>query len=252
MSQPYVKSFQAKEVAHIEFFHPKHNSLTSHLLKKLVTAIEQAGKRSTVKVIVLRSGGDRSFCAGASFEEMTTITNEESGKAFFSGFANVINSIRKCPKLVIGRVQGKAIGGGVGLIAATDYCLATKHASIKLSELSIGIGPFVISPVIKRKIGISALTQISFESKSFFPPDWLRQKGLYNKVFENQEVLDLEIEKMAALACTYNLESVLEMKKIFWEGTENWDAILGEKAAISGRLALSETTKKKMNQFQKK
>ena len=129
MSDPYVTSVLNNQVAFIEFFHPKHNSLTSELLKELATAIEQAGKHSTVKVIVLRSGGERTFCAGASFEEMTAIRNEESGKVFFSGFANVINSIRKCPKLVIGRVQGKAIGGGVGLVAATDYCLATKYAS---------------------------------------------------------------------------------------------------------------------------
>jgi methylglutaconyl-CoA hydratase len=247
--EPYVKQKNKNGIGYIEFFHPKHNSLPAHLLSELSRTIINAGEDDSVKVIVLQSGGDRTFCAGASFEELVDIENEESGKEFFSGFANVINTMRKCPKFIIGRVQGKAIGGGVGLASATDYCMATKYADIKLSELNLGLGPFVVGPAVQRKIGLSAMSQIAMDSNSFYSADWALQKGLYTKVFDSVSELDDAVTAFAETLCTYNPKAMVEMKTMFWRGTEDWDMLLTQRAKISGRLVLSEFTKDKLRGY---
>ncbi len=249
MSDPYVNIKIENGVGTIEFFHPAHNSLPGDVLSKLAQTITEAGAQDDIKVIVLKSGRDRTFCAGASFKELINIDDAETGKIFFSGFANVINAMRKCPKFVIGRIQGKTVGGGVGLAAATDYCMATKYASIKLSELNVGIGPFVVGPAIERKIGLSAMTQIAIDANSFYDAEWARDKGLFTKVFEDIETLDAEVKAFAAHLCTYNPEAMKDMKKVFWEGTEHWDTLLADRAVISGRLALSGFTKETLKRF---
>ena len=249
MTQPYVDIKIEDGVGTIEFFHPAHNSLPSDILAKLAKTITDAGKNEAIKVIVLKSGGDRTFCAGASFKELIAINNAETGKVFFSGFANVINAMRTCPKFIIGRIQGKTVGGGVGVAASTDYCMATKFAAIKLSELNVGIGPFVVGPAIERKIGLSAMTQIAIDANSFYEAAWARDKGLFTKVFEDTKTLDKEVMAFAKHLCSYNPEAMKEMKKAFWEGTEHWDTLLVERAIISGRLALSEFTKETLKRF---
>jgi len=247
--EPYVKQHTKNGIGIIEFFHPAHNSLPSHLLSELARAITIAGEDENIKVIVLQSGGDRTFCAGASFEELVDIENEESGKEFFSGFANVINAMRKNPKLIIGRVQGKAVGGGVGLASATDYCMATKFSEIKLSELNVGIGPFVVGPAIQRKIGLSAMSQIAMDANSFYSAEWAMDKGLFAKVFDSISELDEAILAFAEQLCTYNPKAMNEMKTMFWRGTEDWDMLLMQRAKISGRLVLSEFTKDKLREY---
>jgi methylglutaconyl-CoA hydratase len=249
MSEPYVKIDIESEVGYIEFFHPAHNSLPGDILAKLVQTITDAGNNDAIKVIVLKSGKDRTFCAGASFKELVNISDEKTGSVFFSGFANVINAMRKCPKFIIGRIQGKTVGGGVGLAASTDYCMASKFASIKLSELNIGIGPFVVGPAIERKIGLSGMSQIAIDANSFYPAEWAKQKGLYTHVFESNEELDEAVKTTAEHLCTYNTEAMKEMKSVFWKGTEDWDSLLAERAQISGRLVLSEFTKEKLKGF---
>ena len=249
MSDPYVKLDIINEVGYIEFFHPAHNSLPGNVLAKLASTIEDAGTNDAIKVIVLKSGGDRTFCAGASFKELVNIDNPTTGKIFFSGFANVINAMRKCPKFIIGRIQGKTVGGGVGLAASTDYCMATKFAAIKLSELNIGIGPFVVGPAIERKMGLSAMSQIAIDANSFYPAEWAKQKGLFTHVYESTEVLDDAVKATAEHLCTYNTEAMTEMKKVFWKGTDDWDELLAERAQTSGRLVLSEFTKEKLKGF---
>lgn len=249
MSDPYVKLDIINEVGYIEFFHPAHNSLPGNVLAKLANTIEEAGTNNAIKVIVLKSGGDRTFCAGASFKELVNIDNPTTGKIFFSGFANVINAMRKCPKFIIGRIQGKTVGGGVGLAASTDYCMATKFAAIKLSELNIGIGPFVVGPAIERKMGLSAMSQIAIDANSFYPPDWAKQKGLFTHVYESTEELDAAVKTTAEHLCTYNTEAMAEMKKVFWKGTDHWDELLAERAQTSGRLVLSDFTKEKLKGF---
>jgi len=195
----YVKqTLCVNGICEIEFFHPKHNSLPSYILALLSETIIKAGEDSDVKVIVLKSGGDRTFCAGASFDELISINDLETGKRFFMGFANVINACRKCPKLIIGRVQGKAVGGGVGVAAASDYCFATKYASVKLSELNVGIGPFVVGPAVRRKIGVSAMSQLTINANEFKPAEWAKDKGLYAAVFESAEEMDAAVTKLAA------------------------------------------------------
>ncbi|NCO63893.1 MAG: enoyl-CoA hydratase/isomerase family protein [Flavobacteriales bacterium] len=249
MNNPYVKLIVENGVGYITFFHPNRNSMPSDILILLEKAILEAGNHEDVTVIVLKSGGDRTFCAGASFNEVVTIQDEKSGMQFFSGFANVINAMRKCPKLIIGRVQGKAVGGGVGLAAATDYCLATKHASIRLSELSIGIGPFVIEPAVSRKIGKMAMSEMTIDAESFFSHEYAKDKGLYAEVFETTEALDEAVKLLAEKLANYNPEALNEMKKIFWENTSHWDSLLLERAKISGKLVLSEFTKNTLKRF---
>lgn len=247
--QPYVKQTIENQVGYIEFFHPAHNSLPGDVLAKLAETITEAGKNDAIKVIVLKSGGDRTFCAGASFNELININDEATGKVFFSGFANVINAMRKCPKFIIGRVQGKTVAGGVGLASATDYCMATKFAAIKLSELNIGIGPFVVGPAVQRKLGLSGMSQIAMDANTFYSAEWALNKGLFTQVFESTEALDEAVEIFAEKLCNYNPEAMAEMKKMFWKGTEDWDILLAERAAISGILVLSEFTKETLKRF---
>lgn len=249
MTAPYVNIDIENGIGTIEFFHPAHNSLPGDILAKLAQTITEAGENDQIKVIVLKSGGNRTFCAGASFKELININDAETGKVFFSGFANVINAMRKCPKFIIGRVQGKTVGGGVGLASATDYCMASKFAAIKLSELNVGIGPFVVGPAVERKIGLSAMSQIAIDANSFYEAEWARDKGLFTKVFEDTETLDAEVRAFAEHLCTYNPEAMAEMKKAFWTGTEHWDTLLAERAVISGRLVLSDFTKETLKRF---
>lgn len=249
MSEAYVKHSISEGIATIEFFHPEQNSLPGKILSQLADTISRVGDLSEVKVLVLKSGGDRTFCAGASFTELITINDAETGRIFFSGFANVINAMRMCPKFIIGRVQGKTVGGGVGLAAATDYCMASKFAAIKLSELNVGIGPFVVSPAIERKIGVSAMSQIAIDANTFYDAQWAKAKGLYANVYDSIEELDAAVFSFAQRLCTYNPEAMMEMKRVFWRGTENWEVLLAERAAISGRLVLSDFTKETLKKF---
>jgi methylglutaconyl-CoA hydratase len=249
MTEAFVKSHIDQGIATIEFFHPDQNSLPGHILAQLAETIIQVGQLNEVKVIILKSGGDRTFCAGASFKELININDAETGRVFFSGFANVINAMRKCPKFIIGRIQGKTVGGGVGLAASTDYCMATKFASVKLSELNVGIGPFVVSPAIERKMGVSAMSQIAIDANTFYDAHWAMQKGLYAQVFESIEEMDEAVMNFAKHLCTYNPEAMLEMKRVFWRGTDDWDQLLAERAAISGRLVLSDFTKETLKKF---
>ena len=247
--EAYVNQNIQNGISTIEFFHPAHNSLPGTILVELVKNIHDAGSNNKVKVIILKSGGTRTFCAGASFEELININDAETGKVFFSGFANVINSMRKCPKFIIGRIQGKTVGGGVGIASATDYCMATKFASIKLSELNLGIGPFVVGPAVERKLGLSGMSQIAIDANSFYSADWSKQKGLFAQVYESTEEMDKAIQSFAEKLCSYNPDAMKEMKKVFWSGTEDWDDLLAERAAISGRLVLSDFTKETLKKF---
>jgi len=248
----YVKLTTESGLGTIEFFHPQSNSLPSHILAELANIITSAGENENIKVIILKSAGDRAFCAGASFDELATIDTPENGERFFSGFANVINAARKCPKLIIGRVQGKAVGGGVGMASATDYCFATKFSAVKLSELAIGIGPFVVGPAVERKVGTSAFTAMTINATKWFDPNWAREKGLYTEVCDTTEEMDTAIEKLASTLSTSNPKAMKELKKVMWEGTDHWDTLLMERAVSSGKLILSDFTRNAINKFKSK
>jgi methylglutaconyl-CoA hydratase len=251
MTTPFIHQDLNNGIATISFYHPEHNSMPSDLLLKLTAIFEAAGKNDAIKVIILKSGGDKTFCSGASFQELCAINDEAAGKLFFSGFANVINAMRKCPKIIIGKIQGKAVGGGVGIAAATDYCLASQFASIKLSELTIGIGPFVVAPAIERKIGLAAFSQLTLDATTFYDASWAQNKGLYASVYENNEELEDAVQKLAQSFTSYNPEALIALKQILWKDTENWDELLRERAAISGKLILSPFTKEALKRFQK-
>ena len=212
-------------------------------------AIHDAGKDDGVAVIILKSGGDRTFCAGASFDELISINDLATGKQFFMGFANVINACRTCPKLIIGRVQGAAVGGGVGVVSAVDYCLATKYAKVKLSELNVGIGPFVVGPAVERKIGISAMSQLTINANVFQSADWAKSKGLYANVYDSASELDEAVTELAEYLLGTNPEAQTLLKGVFWEGYEHWDKLLEQRAEISGKLVLSSFTKEALAKF---
>jgi methylglutaconyl-CoA hydratase len=250
--QGHVEVRVDRHIAHIEFYHPSHNSLPGKLLAKLAGAITDAGSNDDVRLIVLRSAGARTFCAGASFDELAAIQDFDTGKRFFMGFANVINAMRSCGKIVVGRVQGKAVGGGVGLASATDYCMATKYASIKLSELAIGIGPFVVGPAVERKVGLSAMSQMAINASEWQTAAWGKEKGLFTEVFDSTEQLDAYLEEFSTRLAGYNPEAMAELKQIFWQDTDHWDTLLEERAAISGRLVLSDFTKNAIGRFKQK
>ena len=237
------------EIGTITFGHPQSNSLPGALLQLLANTITDLSKEASVKVIILQSLGDKTFCAGASFDELVAISDLETGKTFFSGFANVINACRKSSKLIIGRIQGKAVGGGVGIASAVDYCFATTNAAVKLSELAVGIGPFVVGPAVQRKIGLSAMSELAINATSWRSAEWAMQKGLYNEIYETSSEMDTAIQSLALKLSNSNPAAMQELKQVFWEGTEDWDTLLVSRASISGKLVLSEFTREAISTF---
>ena len=251
MNQGSIFTNITNKVATITFFHPASNSFPSQLLNRLIDTFNRLSNDENVHVILLQSEGEKTFCAGASFDELLEVKTLEQGKQFFSGFANLILAMRNCPKLIIGRAHGKAVGGGVGILAAADYCFATEKADIKLSEFSIGIGPFVIAPAVERKMGISALSELTIDATNWKTAYWAQKKGLFAKVFETNQDMDEAIENLCQNLSTYNLEALIQMKKVFWKDTEHWDKLLIERAAISGELVLSDFTKNALEKLKK-
>jgi methylglutaconyl-CoA hydratase len=239
------------KIATLQFAHPASNSFPRHLLDLLTAEINKLSQDDSVSIIVLTSEGTGAFCAGASFDELLTVSNLEEGTYFFSGFAHLINAMRSCSKLIIGRIHGKAVGGGVGIAAACDYALATDNAAIKLSELTIGIGPFVIEPVVSRKIGKTATTEMTLAAHEWKTANWAKEKGLYANTFETIEELDSALTDFSTKLSQYNPQALSEMKKVFWNETQHWNKLLLERAAISGKLVLSDFTKKALSQFKK-
>jgi methylglutaconyl-CoA hydratase len=249
MENGWVKFFCEDGIGKIEFGHPQSNSLPSSVLNDLVNRITEADKNPEVKVIVLASSGSKTFCSGASFDELCSIKNAEEGLSFFSGFAKVINACRKAEKFIIGRIQGKAVGGGVGLSSATDYCFATNKADVKLSELAVGIGPFVVGPAVERKIGLSAMSELAINATEWKSAQWAKEKGLYTEIYDSVEEMDEAIRQLSVRLASSNLEAMKELKRVFWQGTEGWDQLLTDRAKISGRLVLSAFTREAIAQF---
>jgi methylglutaconyl-CoA hydratase len=249
MAEGYVRSITENKITTIEFYHPAQNSLPSDILAELVLQIDNAGQDKNTLLIVLKSAGDRTFCAGASFTELVAIDNFEQGKSFFMGFARVVNAIRRCPKIVIGRVQGKAVGGGVGLASACDYCIASQYASVKLSELAVGIGPFVIGPAVERKMGLSAFSQMALNATEWQTAGWAKSKGLFTEVFDTLEQLDAYLHHFTTILSEKNPEALTHLKEVFWEGTDHWDVLLEKRAEMSGQLILSDFSKNAIQSF---
>jgi methylglutaconyl-CoA hydratase len=248
----YVRSETHNGITTIEFYHPQSNSLPGKILEKLAYEIHFAGTHAETKVIILKSAGDRTFCSGASFDELVQIKNQAEGQQFFSGFAQVINAMRKCPKFIIARIQGKCVGGGVGIAAAADYAIAVEGADIKLSELAVGIGPFVVGPAVERKIGVAAFSALATDATMWRNCEWAKRKGLFAEVHLNSANMDESIERLSQTLAHSNPEAMAEMKKMFWHGTEHWDALMKERAAISGKLILSEFSKHAIEKFKAK
>jgi methylglutaconyl-CoA hydratase len=247
-----IKSSVENGIGTITFFHPQSNSMPGVQLRNLAAEIEKLGKDDNAKVIVLQSEGEKAFCAGASFDELISIKDIDTGLKFFSGFAQVINAMRKAPKFIIARVQGKAVGGGVGIAASADYTFAVNDASIKLSELAVGIGPFVVGPAVERKVGTSAFCQLTINATEWQTAQWAKEKGLYAEVFATAEEMDKGIDGLAKRLASSSPEAMAMLKKVMWEGTENWETLLIERAGMSGTLVLSEFTINAINKFKAK
>jgi methylglutaconyl-CoA hydratase len=250
--QGHVTTHNEHGITTIEFFNPQSNSLSGEIIEKLSHEIHFAGTHDETKVIILKSAGDNVFCSGANFDELTSITNETQGIRFFSAIGNIINAMRKCHKIIIGRIHGKCIGGGLGIAAAADYAMASDKAEVRLSELTLGIGPFVVGPALERKMGISAFSQLALDAAHWRSADWAKRKGLFAEVHTSPENLDEAIYRLATSLAHYSIAALSEMKKILWKGTEHWDELLKERAAISGRLVLSEFTKSAISKFKVK
>lgn len=248
----YVKTEKEHGITTIEFYHEQSNSMPGKLLDALAQTIHSEGVNSNTKVIILRSGGDRAFCSGASFDELEMIKTPQEGAQYFSGVAKVINAMRKAPQFIIARIHGKCLGGGVGIAAAADYAIAVEGADIKLSELAIGIGPFVIGPAVQRKIGLSSFSQLTIDSNTWRSADWARRKGLYAELHPEVSGMEDSIERLSFTLSHSNPEAMKELKREFWSGTENWDELLKERASISGRLILSDHSREAIQKFKRK
>lgn len=251
IQEGYVKVDSKEGITVIEFFHPKGNSLPSAILNKLAQEIHSEGLSEETKVIVLQSAGDGAFCGGASLKELLNINSQEEGKLFFDGFAQVINAMRKCSRLILVRVHGKCVGGGVGLVAAADYAIATEGADVKLSELTIGLGPFVVGPAIQRKIGLSAFSQLAIDAAMWRPADWARRKGLYAELHPDSDGMNESVQRLSRELARSSREAIAELKKVLWEGTESWDDLLRYRAEVSGRLVISAEAKETLARLRK-
>jgi methylglutaconyl-CoA hydratase len=242
-----IKINKLGKKAELIFSHPKGNSLPGYLLKDLTSAINDLASDENIDLIILMSEGDKAFCGGASFDELVAIKDLESGKKFFMGFADLIIAVRNCPKFIVAKVQGRVVGGGAGLVAAADYAIASVNASIRLSELALGIGPFVIGPVLERKMGRAGFMSMTI-NHNWKDARWAHARGLYDEICERDQ-LNERVDKFADTLLDTNPEAVKELKKIFWDGTDNLEELLEERAEISGRLVLSEYTAKFINNF---
>lgn len=219
------------------------------LLRSLAEEITRAGMKEEVRVIILKSEGEKAFCAGASFDELMSIDSFDQGRHFFSGFALVLNAIRKAPKFVVARIQGKAVGGGVGIASAADYALAHESASVKLSELAVGIGPFVVGPAVERKMGTAAFTSLAINATEWQSAQWAREKGLYAGVYSTHEELDKAVSDLVNRLALSSPSAMKQLKEVFWKGTEHWDSLLMERAEMSGTLVLSDFTRDAISKF---
>ena len=252
MQEGHVSTTLENGLATVEFGHPSSNALPGTILAKLAETITQLSSDDTCNLILLKSSGNRAFCAGASFDELIAINNIEDGNLFFSGFAKVINACRTCTKLIIGRIHGKAVGGGVGIASAVDYAFATEAASIKLSELAVGIGPFVVGPAVEKKSSVSAYSTLSINATKWFTASWAREKGIYSEVYDTNEEMDQEINKLAENLTNSNPEAMKKLKEAIWSNTDHWDELLEKRAEYSGQLVLSDFTKNAIARFKSK
>jgi methylglutaconyl-CoA hydratase len=241
----------ADGVATIRFGHPKGNSLPGELLRLLASTITSVGDTPGVRVIVLQSGGPGPFCAGASFDELVSITTPDEGEVFFSGFSQVILAMIRTPQFVIVRIQGRAAGGGIGIAAAADYAVAVRSASVRLSELAVGIGPFVVGPVIARRVGMGPFMAMSVDA-DWRDASWCESHGLFARVYDDVEGMDRGIASLAATLATSNPEAMRQMKAVAWHGTDDWDVLLAERARMSGTLVLSDFTRQAIAKFKAK
>ncbi len=251
MNKGFVNQEIKNNISEITFGTQKSNSLPGEILELLAETILESGKDQSVKAILLKSEGEKAFCAGASFDELLEIEELEKSKIFFGGFAKVLNAMRSCGKLVIVRVQGKTTGGGVGIACAADYCFATKDSAMALTELNLGIGPFVIGPFVERKVGKSAYSAMSIDA-DFRSADWCEKHDVYHSVSENISEMDEEIKAFMEKLSTRSSEALALIKKVSWEGTEHFAQLMPERILMSASLILEDSAKENIGKIKER
>ncbi len=246
--QPFVTSEIRNSISEITFGTPKSNSLPGEILEKLAQTILIEGKKEEVKAILLKSEGEKVFCAGASFDELLEIDELEASKKFFGGFAKVLNAMRSCGKIVVVRVQGKTTGGGVGIACGADYCFATKNAALALTEINLGIGPFVIGPYVERKIGKSQFSAMAIDA-DFRSAEWAEQHNIYHSVSETIAEMELKLGIFLDKLSARSDEALALIKKVSWEGTEHFEELMPERIHMSASLILEDSAKENIQKI---
>ena len=247
----FVNAQVLNQISHIEFGTSKSNSLPGEILELLAQTILSEAAKVDVKAIVLKSSGEKAFCAGASFDELLQIDELEISKKFFGGFAKVLNAMRTCGKLVIVRVQGKTTGGGVGIACGADYCFATKDSSLALTELNLGIGPFVIGPYVERKIGKSEFTAMAIDA-DFRSAQWAERNHIYHVVSDSIEEMDEKLTVFLDTLASRSADALALLKKVSWEGSEHFEKLMPERIQMSASLILEDSAKENINKIKER
>lgn len=238
----FVRAELKNSVAEITFGTSKSNSLPGAILEKLAKTILEEGGKKEVKAILLKSEGEKAFCAGASFDELLEIAELETSKKFFGGFAKVLNAMRNCGKIVVVRVQGKTTGGGVGIACGADYCFATKHSALALTELNLGIGPFVIGPYVERKIGKSQFAAMAIDA-DFRSATWAEQHNIYHSVSDSIQEMDEKLDEFLLTLAGRSADALALIKKVSWEGTDHFYDLMPARIHMSASLILEDYAK---------
>lgn len=247
--QPTVHTQIENSIAKIQFYNPASNACDPSMLAQMVHAFNTLSANSQVKVILLSSKGNKAFCAGASITHLSELKDMKAATDFFSGFGRLILSMKNCNKIIVTSVQGKAVGGGVGIIAASDYVIATENSGLRLSELMIGIGPLVIAPAVIRKVGVAHFSQLSLKPSTWKDAKWGAAHGLFNELVTDGDSLEnVTVDYCNSLA-SYSAQALSALKSVLWQGTEHWEELLYENAAKTATLSLSEDAQESFKKF---
>ncbi len=172
-----------------------HNAFNPEMIGAITAAFRSLGDNPVVRVIVL-TGRGRSFCAGADvgyMRETADYTFEENvadGQAIF----DLMQAVDSCPKAVVGRINGAAIGGGAGLTACCDIAIAVERAKFAFSEVRLGIVPAIISPFVVAKIGAANSREMFLTGERFLAPKAL-EIGLVQQVAADEAALDSAVQE---------------------------------------------------------
>jgi methylglutaconyl-CoA hydratase len=192
------------------------NALSAGLITELTRCMREIAGREDVRAVILTGEGD-SFCAGADIGYMrqTASFSYEENLEDAGRLAALFESIAECPKPVVARIKGAAIGGGVGLVAAADVSVAEEGTIFAFSEVRLGISPATIAPFVLRKIGHSHARSL-FLTGERFGAERAREIGLVHEVAPEGE-LDEVVQKKIGQITSGGPESLASTKRLLGE-----------------------------------